>query len=408
VRFFLLLLSAFAFGQTTQPGWQLFSANNGDLAFPVDLKTQETSPPRKVEQTSATVFDINGDGINDFVITQRTHPDAAVAYIFVKGPKPLWLRHVIEASTLRIEAGSTFGDVDQDGDLDFIAADDGRHNEVWWWENPGKQYDVRKPWTRRVIKNSLLGKHHDQLWTDVDGDQKPELIFWNQASRKLLMAKPPTDPKSGGLWPLTTIFEWSGDSQMQQRAEEPTWKKVNEHEGLVMADIDGDGMQDIVGGGLWFKYRGDQQWMANTIDASFHFSRSGVGQFKKGGRPEVILGVGDGIGPLMMYEWVKGTWMAKMLLEKCDNSHSLQVLDFDKDGNDDIFLAEMRLSGGNPNSRALILLGDGNGNFTQKIIATGFDNHESKLADLNGDGKIDLLGKPYNHQTPNVNVWLQQ
>jgi hypothetical protein len=81
-------------------------------------------------------------------------------------------------------------------------------------------------------------------------------------------------------------------------------------------------------------------------------------------------------------------------------------VDFNGDGHLDIFCAEMRLNGGNPESKTYLLLGDGKGGFQHTVVATGFDNHESKIADLDGDGTLDILGKPYNHQTPALNVWL--
>ena len=102
------------------------------------------------------------------------------------------------------------------------------------------------------------------------------------------------------------------------------------------------------------------------------------------------------------------TWKPRILIERVDNGHSLAVLDFDGDGHLDIFCAEMRLNGGNPESKIYLLLGDGKGNFRKTIVATGFDNHESKVADLDGDGTLDILGKPYNHQTPGLDIWLNQ
>ena len=90
------------------------------------------------------------------------------------------------------------------------------------------------------------------------------------------------------------------------------------------------------------------------------------------------------------------------------NGHSLQLLDFDRDGNLDIFCAEQRLNGTVPDSKIYLLFGDGNGNFTKAVLATGFDLHESKLADLDGDGKLDILGKPYNWETPRLDIWLQR
>ena len=133
-----------------------------------------------------------------------------------------------------------------------------------------------------------------------------------------------------------------------------------------------------------------------------------MGQLVEGGRPEVVLVVGDGAGPLMYYEWTRGTWLARQLLDSVQDGHSLSVADVDGDGHLDIFAAEMRIGGGNPDSKMYLLYGDGRGNFRPTLVATGFDNHESRLADLDGDGRLDILGKPYNHETPGVNVWLQR
>jgi len=89
-----------------------------------------------------------------------------------------------------------------------------------------------------------------------------------------------------------------------------------------------------------------------------------------------------------------------------DHGHSLAVADMNGDGNLDIFCAEMRLNQGNPDAKTWVLLGDGNGHFTTTVVATGYGNHDSKVADLDGDGDMDILGKPYNWDTPRVDVWL--
>jgi hypothetical protein len=378
------------------PGWQHVSSERGEIA----------KPNMGTEQTSATVFDIDKDGVNDFVITERTTAPAVVWY---RRTKTGWDRYVLEAELLHPEAGSTFGDVDEDGDLDFIAGGDWRSNEVWWWENPYPKFDANTPWVRHVIKRSGGKKHHDQMWGDVDGDGKAELVFWNQGDNALMLARPPKDPRTyAGEWPMSVIFSYTTDGEMAQRATSPPFKGINEHEGLWLEDIDGDGKKDIVAGGYWFKHLGGDKFAANAVDGSYHFSRAAAGQLVEGGRAEVVLVVGDGVGPLVMYEWEKGTWKPKTLIEKVDNGHSLAVGDYDKDGHLDIFLAEMRLNGGNPNSRVYLLYGDGRGSFRTTVVAEGFDNHESKIADLDGDGRYDILGKPYNYGTPGLNIWLNR
>ena len=382
-----------------QPGpfvWKHLTSKKGDLP----------APNRGTEQTSATVFDIDKDGVNDFVIGERTAAPSVVW--FRRGPNG-WTRYVLESAALRPEAGATFGDVDGDGDLDFIGGADGAGamgNQVWWWENPYPNFRPDAAWKRHTIKASGGRKHHDLLFADVDGDGRKELVFWNQGGHCLMLARVPPDPRQAGEWPLSPIFTYTFDSEMQQRATSPPFKSVNEHEGLWLADIDGDGAPDLIGGGYWFKHRGGGRFDANPVDGGYHFSRAAAGQLIEGGRAEIVFVAGDGAGPLVMYEWIKGTWKPKILVDPVENGHSLSVVDCNGDGHLDIFCAEMRLNGGNPQSKIYLLLGDGRGNFQKTIVAQGYDLHEAKIADLDGNGTLDILGKAYNWQTPRLDIWL--
>lgn len=194
---------------------------------------------------------------------------------------------------------------------------------------------------------------------------------------------------------------------MEQHGTYPSWKRINEHEGLAKADIDGDGVQDIIGGGLWFKYLGNDKFSYNVIDAAYTFSRVAAGQIIPGGRPEVVMVVGDGIAPMFLYQYDKGTWSRKEIVSSVRNGHSLAVIDFDGDGNLDIWYAEMTL-GGYRDAVNRILFGDGKGNFPRDmIISKGIDVHDSEIADLDGDGDLDILGKPYDGDAPRLDIWLQ-
>lgn len=373
--------------------WRHLSSKTGDIA-PIEGGSSHIT---------SWVLDVDGDGVNDFVLADRTTAPSVVWY---RRASDGWTQYVVDADSLRIEAGSAIHDIDGDGDLDIVAGGDSRNNEVYWWENPQPHFDPDRAWTRRTIKNDGADKHHDQIFGDVDGDGEVELVFWNQKGTALFVSEIPENPRRAQSWERTAIYRYSRDSEMEQRGEYPDFRRNNDHEGLDLADIDGDGQLDIVGGGRWFKHLGGTDYLPNVIDASYQFTRSRAGQLIEGGRPDVLLVAGDGKGPLRLYEWRDGTWVGRNLIDEVDSGHTLDVLDFDGDGHLDIFIAEMRLYDRNPDAKVRILLGDGTGHFEEMVVSTGIGLHESRIADLDGDGDYDIVGKPHAWDTPRIDIWI--
>jgi len=379
--------------------WKHLSSATGDIEVPNEGD----------QQTAALIIDMDNDGINEFIITERTQTPSVLAYKYMGNT---WERYIIDDTNQRIEAGSSSHDIDGDGDVDIVFGGGSRSNQVWWWENPYPKHHPAKPWKRHLIKDSGMKKHHDQLFGDYDGDGKMELVFWNQTAGTLFLAEIPEKPsKHQGEWPMKAIYTYRMDSEMEQTGQSgyPGWKDTNEQEGLFAEDIDGDGVDDIVGGGRWFKYDGSGGFEEHIIDASYTFTRSLAAQFIEGGRPEVILLAGDGHAPMYMYEYnKKGTWKKTMLIQQVDDGHTIDVLDFNGDGHLDIFSGEMGLNGGNPNGKIRIMLGDGAGHFIHHVVATGIGTHESKITDLDGDGDYDILSKPYNWKAPRLDIFLNE
>jgi len=374
---FLPLISCSNDSGTEVSEWASLSSTRGDIPEPGPSK----------QQTASLILDVDKDGVNDFTIGSR-HKGPSV-YWYRRGADG-WKKYLIEKDTLPVEAGGAFHDIDLDGDLDIVFGADASDNKMWWWENPYPEFDPERSWKRRLIKNSGAKKHHDQMFGDFDGDGEAELVFWNQGDNKLFMAQIPSEPQNSESWTYTEIFSSESES-----------------EGLSSGDIDLDGNEDLVGGGRWFKHIRDNIYEPETIDDAQRFSRVKVGQLVKGGRPEVVFVVGDGVGPLKWYEWKNGEWKGHDLLQfDVDHGHSLEIEDMDGDGNLDIFSAEMRLEATNEDAKTWIFYGDGRGNFTERQIATGFGNHESKVGDLDNDGDPDILVKPYNWDTPRVDVLL--
>jgi hypothetical protein len=383
--FITLILAAYSWSASTSSqdnnGWIHLSSKNGDIIAP--------SP--STQQTASLVLDVDRDGINDFIIGSRKQGASLLWYRRVADG---WTKYLVEDKTLPIEAGGAFHDIDRDGDLDLVFGADSSDNQMWWWENPYPNYEPNTSWKRSEIKNTGANKHHDQIFGDFDGDGTAELIFWNQKADKLFLANVPSDPKNTQPWSYTAIYT-----------------SASESEGLAKADLDGDGKLDIIGGGRWFKHQEGnnytpkekldkigqpslvlglgllifRSWQAkrawllsinsvlfsisgsfcqgcpilysfigapNIIDNEQSFSRAASGQLKQGGWSEVVFVVGDGIGRLKWYEWTGKSWVGHDLLGfDVNHGHSLEVVDINNDGNLDIFCAEMRLNGKNPNAK---------------------------------------------------------
>ena len=361
--------------------WAHLSSADGELP----------TPANSTQQVLTLILDIDRDGVNDFVIGSRRAPGESLVW-YRRGPNG-WSRHTIEPTTLQLEAGGAFHDIDGDGDLDIAAGNNNKGKMVWWWENPYPNYSG-DGWTRRIIKDSGSSKHHDMMFGQFDDDPATEFVFWNQGGKKLLMVEIPANPTMQP-WPEADIIHTAPSVQ---------------YEGLAQSDVDGDGKIDIIGGGYWFKHTNGVSFTANRIETT-PFTRVAVGQIIPGGRPEIVQVPGDADGPARWFEWNGSAWIGRDLpAGEVKHGHSLSLGDVNGDGHLDIFIGEMRFEADdphqNPDARTMILWGDSQGNFTTETVANGYSQHESKLGDLDGDGDLDILGKAFTWDTPRVDVWL--
>ena len=275
--------------------------------------------------------DLDSDGRNDFVLSFRQKAPALVWY---RRTAASWDRYVIDKDYLTVEAGGAVADIDGDGHPDLVFGADWQGGDVWWWRNPGGHYDPNTPWERHTIKRGGPHQHHDQVFANFKGTGKPQLAFWNQQAKQVLIADIPPEPRKVEVWPTAVLFSSESQTQGGLYAE-----------GVAAADIDGDGKPDLVAGNYWFKHIEGNTF--KPIKFAKFGGRVAVGRLIEDSKhPQIVVNSGDGIGPLAWYECNgdpedPAAWVGHELVGRVIHGHSLQIADIDGDGHLDIFAAEM-------------------------------------------------------------------
>jgi hypothetical protein len=315
------------------------------------------------------LFDVNGDGHNDIVMGGYTGAGNIVWYEY-----PTWKRRVIGSAPL--EAGGAVHDINRDGRLDFVAGEM-TSNHLYWWENTG---DYDRPWPMRIIEDKISANYHDQAFGDVDGDGEPELVIISKRDDIGIYYDIPDDP---------TVEPWPASCRH-------VFYQGLKSEGLAIADIDGDGENEILVGAGYFKKsrRRGGVWRRIEIVKGWYPPRVAVADLNGDGKLDVVLSEAE-VLPARLAWFEAPDWKMHLLRDDLSNLHSLCVADMNGDGHPDIFAAEMHLER-KEMPVVTIFLGDGKGGFEEsEVLDNPVGTHESKVAVFGKKGLPSIVIKPY-------------
>jgi hypothetical protein len=333
------------------------------------------------------LVDIDRDGDLDFV-TGGKAPGNTVFWFEYQAPDK-WVRHAL-GQDHPSDVGGTAFDVDHDGWPDHVSGGA-------WYRNTGKPR--AEPFERIVFDSGLMAVH-DLVAADVDRDGRLDVITMSDKNN-LRWYRIPKNPRD-------------------------TWQRHDigpgVHAGVAIGDLDGDGDPDIVRSNVWFENADGQatRWVEHQVPFGKPTppyplaTRCVVVDLDKDGDADVVMTENEiRAGRIAWLENVDGKGQQWKIhdLPASNNSprgayHSLAVADFDKDGDQDIFTVEMEAIAGARQPRWYLWENrDGRGQqLVEQVIFDGnLGGHEAVVADVDGDGDLDIASKLWRPRRDNAN-----
>lgn len=304
------------------------------------------------------------------------------------------------------QVGVALEDLDGDGRLEVVAGiEDAPGRKLFWFK---ASEDPAAIWRRTTIDGNLPGHAHDVLFADVDGDGKNELVAAIVYSNTpgLYIYKPETD--------LTA--PWRRHC-VQNGIEE---------EGLVIADLDQDGRLEIIVGPDIYHRPEDGgfagPWRRSALASHFRkYCRATVAQISLTGGPDVFVAESEyPDGWLSRFEnrahvHSEQRWVEHPLADGLNFAHSV---DSWREGSGTVHILAAEMSQGgwdaprNYRSRLIECVSTDHGaNWQRNLIDQGEGTHNARFADLDGDGKPEIVGKDaYEYvdrefRHPKVQIW---
>lgn len=301
---------------------------------------------------------------------------------------PGWERHDV-ARAPRLSVGGALGDITGNGRADLVTGQN-LSTDLYWLEQPA---DPRDNWTRRLLTDDFE-KYHDVTVADVDDDGHDEVVFLSQESAVVGYYDVPAVPRQEP-WPRTNRKILAENLNV---------------EGVAVTDLDGDGRTELVAGPNVFNRSGDE-WTHESIADGWGWTRAAVADLDDDGQQEVVLTEGDvpyaEDRPARLGVFDPSNWELTLLREDLYNPHTVQTADFDGDGHEDIYVAEMGLDSYEDAVHYVFAnRGDDSLEFEEHVIERGIPTHEAKAVDLNGNGRPDVVGKGY--ADTHVDIWYNE